>query len=142
MIKVGERLFNNLDSNEYLHELFRKISCDYSNLLLNKNYKVLLSEKEKIDALRFADILSKCTIEAKRDLYFNWAQNIVTMLNIIYEHDELVEYYLGSVLTNVNNYFGLSQNNPNYINQDIIDCVKESIEKKIIEFHGKKTVIL
>lgn len=30
MIKVGERLFNNLDSNEYLHELFRKISCDYS----------------------------------------------------------------------------------------------------------------
>lgn len=130
MIKVGERLFNNLDSNGYLHELFRKISCDYSNLLLNKNSKVLLTEKEKIDALRFADILSKCTIEAKRDLYFNWAQNIVTMLNIIYEHDELVEYYLGSVLTNVNNYFGLSQNNPNYINQDIIDCVKESIEKE------------
>ena len=76
MIKVGERLFNNLDSNGYLHELFRKISCDYSNLLLNKNSKVLLTEKEKIDALRFADILSKCTIKAKRAQYLNWPQNI------------------------------------------------------------------
>lgn len=130
MIKVGERLFNNLDSNEYLHKLFRKIAYNYSSLLVNSTFVVSITEKEKIDALRFADILSKCTIEAKKDLYFNWAQNIVTMLNTIYKNDDLVKYCLGSVLTNVNNYFGVSQNSQGYINQDIVEGVKELVEQE------------
>ena len=66
MIKVGERLFNGLDGNEYLHKLFRKIAYNYSSILVNSTFVVSITEKEKIDALRFADILSKCTIEAKK----------------------------------------------------------------------------
>ena len=101
MIKLGEALFNNIEDNDYLHYLFKKITSEYSMRLLKPSYSLNISDKEKLDVLRFADILSKCTIEAKRDKMFNLAQNLVTMLNKLYENDELVEYYLGSILSNI-----------------------------------------
>ena len=130
MLKLEDRLYNNLTENKYLHDLFNKIAYNYCNLLLNSSFTVTLTQKEKVDALRFADVLSKCTIEAKKDQCFNYAQNIVTMLNKIFEQDELVKYCMGSVLSNVNNYFGLNQNTPNYINQDVIEFCKEQIVKE------------
>ena len=138
MVKLGEVLFNNIEDNEYLHELFKKITSEYSMRLLDPGYSLSISNKEKLDALRFADILSKCTIEAKRDRMFNLAQNLVTMLNKLYEDDDLVKYYLGSILSNINNYFGLRNNCPNYINADIVECVKEFIDKEEFRIPGEK----
>lgn len=138
MIKVGDLLFNNIASNEYLHSLFNKIVENYSNSILSNKYINTLTTKEKIDALRFADILSKCTNEAQKDKLFNWAQDIVTRLNKLYPNDELVEYYLGSILTNVNNYFGLKNNCKNYVNSDLIECAKEYIVKEEYAIPGEK----
>ena len=138
MIRVGERLFGSLENNEYLHMLFKKIACNYVCLTLNDTCGVMLDEKEKLDALRFADILSKCTIDSKCDRYFNLVQNLVTMLNRIYSNDEMVEYCLGSVLSNINNYYGLKQNNADYVNNDIIECVKEYIYKESYRIPGEE----
>lgn len=109
---------------------------EYSFLLLNDNHITSLTEKQKMDALRFADILSKCTIEAKRDFLYNLAQHLVTMLNKIFPDDELVKYYLGAVLSNVNNYFGLQNNCSEYINDDIVECVKEFLDKETFKIPG------
>ena len=137
MIKLGDMLYNDIENNEYLHELYRRVVEEYSFSLFNENYITSLTEKQKMDALRFADILSKCTIEAKRDYLYNLAQHLVTMLNKIYPDDELVKYYLGAVLSNVNNYFGLQNNCSEYINDDIVECVKEFLDKETFKIPGE-----
>ncbi len=138
MIKVGDLLFNNIASNEYLHYLFNKIVENYSYSILDNQYVITLTEKEKNDALRFADILSKCTNEAQKDKLFNWAQDIVTRLNKLYPNDELIKYYLGSVLSNVNNYFGLLNNCNNYVNSDLVECTKEYLVQEEYAIPGEK----
>lgn len=130
MIKIGDLLFNEIESNEYLHTLFNRVTENYSYLLIDRNYDVDLTGKEKIDALRFADILSKCSIETKKDRCFNLSQALVTMLSKIYPEDDMVKHYLGSILTNVNNYFGLSNISYEYINADFLEYTKEYIEKE------------
>ncbi|MDE6667720.1 MAG: DEAD/DEAH box helicase [Clostridia bacterium] len=138
MIKVGDLLFNNIASNEYLHYLFNKTVENYSYSILDNQYAITLTQKEKMDALRFADILSKCTNEAQKDKLFNWAQDIVTRLNKLYPNDELIKYYLGSVLSNVNNYFGLTNNCDNYVNSDLVECAREYLVKEEYAIPGEK----
>ncbi len=130
MIKVGDYLYNSLDENKYLYALFKKIAKEYTCLLLKSDYVITITNKEKLDALRFADLLSKCTIEAKKDRCFNLAQNLVTMLNKIFPDDVAVDYCLGSVLSNVNNYFGLQNNCSTYYNHDIVEFIDEFITKE------------
>lgn len=104
---LGDSIFNEIESNEYLQEIFNAILFNYSLDLLG------IQKKERVkfhiaDALRFADLLSKSTDPLKSERHKVWAQEIVALLNTLYPEDESVKFYMGSVLTNVCNYRGLS----------------------------------
>lgn len=60
----------------------------------------------KIDALTFADLLSKSNHSTLADSQKMWAQEIVTMLHYLYPDDPTVTYMTGVVLANLGNYQG------------------------------------
>lgn len=130
MINIGDKLFSTILKNEYLLKLYTKLITIYSNNVLVQSPLIELSEIEKYDLLKFADILSKSTEDSRRAEHNNFAQSIVSMLNSVFPEDEMIKYYMGSVLSNVNNYYGLSKNLKDYINLDFVENLKESIIKE------------
>ena len=104
---LGESIFKDIESNEYLQEIYNAILFNYS-LSLFRIPKKNLAEFDLIDALRFADLLSKSTNPTKAELHKVWAQEMVALLNTLYPQNESVKFVMGSVLTNVCNYRGLS----------------------------------
>lgn len=127
---LGNYIFSNILDNTYLKDLYRKLTTQYF-LYTSKLCSIIsLTEKEKIDLLRFADILSKSTELSKRDYHSNIAQSIVSMLNLLFPNDNLIEYVGGSVLSNVNNYLDLDKSFNNYYNRDLVDCIKECLQRE------------
>lgn len=97
---LGDSIFKDIESNKYLQEIYNAILFNYSlNLfdIQNKPQK----QFNLIDALRFADLLSKSTDPIKAETHKVWAQEIVALLNALYPQNESVEFVMGSVLTNV-----------------------------------------
>jgi hypothetical protein len=73
-ISLGEAIFNDIDKNPYLNELYENILYNYSLHLFQ-----IRSECKPVnisDALRFADVLSKSPV----DSHMTWAQEIVALL--------------------------------------------------------------
>lgn len=128
-MELGNYIYGDILENEYLKLLYKKLIRLYFENIIKVVSKETLSKKEKLDLLRFADILSKSTEESKRDTHNNIAQSIISMLNKIYIGDELVRYVNGSVLTNVNNYLGLDKNFSGYYNRDIVEFIKEEVQR-------------
>ena len=104
---LGDSIFKDIESNEYLQEIYNAILFNYS-LNLFRIPKKNPAEFDLVDALRFADLLSKSTDPTKAELHKVWAQEIVALLNTLYPQNESVKFIMGSVLTNVCNYRGLS----------------------------------
>lgn len=104
---LGDSIFANIESNDYLKEIYEAILYNYSLFLFKIDY-----QKPKQfsihDALRFADLLSKSTDAKKGDMHRVWAQEIVALLCTLYPENKTIKYFLGSVLTNNCNYRGLS----------------------------------
>jgi hypothetical protein len=119
-IKLGDAIFVDIDENPYLKEL-------YDNLLYNYSIELFsLKKREKKfvnieDALRFADILSKSTDYNKADKHKIMAQEIVALLRTIEPEHPGVEFYLGSVLSNIGNYRGMARATPNYRHKSLLD---------------------
>lgn len=129
---LGEKIFADIESNEYLQEIFEAILYNYSLKLLS------IREKSPVafdidHALQFADLLSKSVNNEKADFHKVWAQEIVALLCELYPENEIVKFYMGSVLTNVCNYRGLSFHSNVYkpINafEEIYDIYKKSLLK-------------
>ena len=130
---LGDLLFSDILSNQYLSVLYLKLIDGYFRKILLKDCETEITEKEKTDLLRFADILSKSTMETKRDNHNNIAQSIVSMLSSLFLGDDAVNYYKGSVLSNVNNYLGLDKNTPDYYSRDMVEFLKEqSVREKYL----------
>lgn len=129
---LGEKIFADIESNEYLQEIFEAILYNYSLKLLSIREKSPVAFN--IDhALQFADLLSKSANNKKADFHKVWAQEIVALLCELYPENEIVKFYMGSVLTNVCNYRGLSFHSNVYkpINafEEIYDIYKKSLLK-------------
>lgn len=132
----AEVLYRNLDDNKYLNEIYRDLLFNYSKLLF-KNF-----ENNKginiIDALRFADILSKSPLPEKRDKHRLWGQEIAILLNILYPNNRAIKYYLGSILSNVGNFRGLkSSPAANFRSADIWDSVYFEYDKAQLAIPGQ-----
>lgn len=125
----GEWLFADLHTNKYLNKLYIRLISEYTNKLLGYNFA--LFDKEVQDLLTFADILSKSTSTQNMDYHKNIAQNITTIIRKMYPNDYKIEYYYGSVLSNVQNYVGLHCQCPDYHNVDLIDSVYESVCREL-----------
>lgn len=129
-MNLGNYIFSNILDNQYLKNLYKKLTIQYFSNTSKIHSEISLTEKEKIDLLRFADILSKSTELSKRDYHNNIAQSIISMLNLLFPHDISIEYVGGSVLSHVNNYLGLDKNYNNYYNRDFIDYIKECLQRE------------
>lgn len=117
---LGNALFADIDSNEYLNELYENILYNYS-LLLFKSEQVALKDIELLDALRFADILSKSVHNKKSDTHKIWAQEIIALLDKLYPDNQTIKYYMGSVLAHTGNYRGLELRVPDYSSASVLE---------------------
>ena len=125
---LGSRIFNNLETNEYLNEIYESILQNYSIKLLN----IKTQQNKQFDinhALRFADILSNSFGTKNSEKHKVWAQEIVSLLYYLYPNDETVQYYFGAVLSNICNYRGLSFNHIAYEPNNLFDELYEEYKK-------------
>ena len=121
LINVGNAIFSDIDKNEYLNELYESILYNYSLLKFN-----LIGERTQrhinvLDALRFADLLSKSTDPEKKDSHKMWAQEIIVLLHELDPQNSDVIYYAGSVFSNTTNYQGKKQLNSEYSGSNLLE---------------------
>lgn len=129
---LGESIFKDIESNEYLQEIYNAILFNYS-LSLFRIPKKNPAEFDLIDSLRFADLLSKSTNPTKAELHKVWAQEMVALLNTLYPQNESVKFVMGSVLTNVCNYRGLSLHQNTFVPNNTFEEAYEEYKKSILK---------
>ena len=128
---IGAVLFDGIEENPYLNELYDAILYNYGRQLFGLTN---LPEKEISvpAALRFADILSKSVHTQNEETHKLWAQEIVALLNALRPDDELIQYYLGSVLTSVSNFRGVSLKAADYVSADRLDRIFTQVSKEYL----------
>ncbi len=126
--KFGEAFFSELNSDTYLHKI-------YEDILFNYALKVFGFKKRTkrqipvIDALTFADLLSKSNHSTLSDSQKMWAQEIVTMLHFLYPDNQTVSYMTGAVLANLGNYQGQKLINSSFNGIDALDRIFSEFKK-------------
>ena len=133
---LAEEIYRDIDKNEYLQEIYNNLLYNYSIELLQINRRH--REIPLKDALRFADLLSKSTYEPTAARDHLWGQEIVILLRLLYPNDEIVKYYLGSVLSAIGNYRGLmSKIIDGFKNEDLLDSIYYEYDKEKHLIPGK-----
>ena len=135
-LTLGEELFNDIEQNEYLNELYNRILLAYGGLLFSKNDVLnneILSKKEKLDILKFADLLSKSNHPKLSGRHRVWSQEIISLMNEIYPSDELVKLYTQSVLSSCTNYYALEQKQIKPKNYDILETIYIETQKDYLK---------
>ena len=130
-VKLGDTLFADIENNPYLRELYENILYNYSLHLL-KSKTVTPKDVNVLDALRFADLLSKSISVKNADSHRTIAQEIVALLDKLHPDNEVVKYYMGSILFNVGNYRGLDLRAPNYVSASVLDRFYAEFNKELV----------
>ncbi len=107
MVNVGDLIFNDIDANPFLHELYTHLLHNYSVRRLNVPHATTL-EVDIEAALRFADLLSKSTHQQKRDNHRVWAQEIALLCQILYPDDSRTKAYVPAIFSTLGNYPALT----------------------------------
>ena len=91
--------------DKYLHEIFFKLEQMQANRFF-KTSTIELTEKEFVDILRFADILS----HSDEDMYKakNMAFKIISLLYDFYQQDSLFQTFANSILIKLGNFPALT----------------------------------
>ena len=120
---LGEEIYKDIDSNEYLNEIYDNLLYNYSLRLMHlKELKKLEDKPVNLEhALRFADILSNSIGTRNSDYHKTWAQEIVAMLGVLYPDNADVKYYMGSVLSKASNYRGRNFLVPDYEEKTLLE---------------------
>lgn len=100
--KLGEYLYEYLENDKYLHKLMSILSKQYACWLFGFDWK--LTNKQKRDLLRFADLLAKSINEKGDDRQKNIALKIMSILSKMYPDDLEVGLIANEVLTSFNNF--------------------------------------
>ena len=133
---LAEALYRDIDKNEYLHEIYRDLLYNYSIHLFHTDRR--LRDIPVKDALRFADLLSKSAHTPTADRDRQWGQEIAILLRLLYPDDEVVRYYLGSVLSAVGNYRGLrAKTIEGFESVDFLDQIFYEYDKEEHRIPGK-----
>ena len=74
--ELGRVVFSDIDENEYLNELYEDILYNYAVKQLSLDHLVSFKEFNLIDALRFADLLSKSTHPEKESNTVCWLKRL------------------------------------------------------------------
>lgn len=144
---LGEHIYNKIEDNEYLNELYEIILYNYSMNLMETPQRKKPLKKEH--ALRFADILSKSYGQPNSEKHRAWAQEIVALLNATYPEDAMIKAYTTSVLANIGNYRGLQLIKTRYKNTSFLDELYQSFDLDYLQmphqenkyfFHSQKEI--
>src|SRR5574344_1342592 len=95
--RIGDVIYADIENNSYLNELYERILYNYGLKSFYFDLNRYAKTYDLIDALRFADILSKSNHPERRDIQKMWAQEIIILLNQLEEESPLVKLYAGSV---------------------------------------------
>lgn len=137
-VTVGELVFSDIDSNEFLKQL-------YANLLYNYGlHRLGLADRQPYDvdleaALRFADLLSKSTHPTSRDRHRVWAQEIALLCHILYPNDPRTKVYVPAIFTTLGNYPGLKQLGVTS-DMGILDAAFNAYQAEYLTVPGDKTM--
>ena len=123
-IKLGDAIFASIERNAYLGELYMKLLKSYGMKIYNLNQNQQpFTHKEKIDILRFADLLSKSNNPNNSDKHKIWAQEIVILMGELYEDDPAVRIYAGNVYSSVGNHKGIEHINPSHLEVSVLEQI-------------------
>ena len=120
---LAEYLYDNLHQNSYLKKLIQRLLLEYSYYLFDANWS--LEKKEKIDLLKFADLLSKAKDPCGSADCKNLSLRIIALLNEMSPEDPSVNLVSNSVLSSLNNY--LPRKNSGYSKVSTIDFLWNEI---------------
>jgi superfamily II DNA/RNA helicase len=98
-MKYIERLLKKIEQDDYFEELFSKAEMVNANNFLNKTNETL-SESEKSNLMRFADILS----HSEDSKHLNWSYRIVSLLAEHCSDDTNFTFFAESILTKLGNF--------------------------------------
>ena len=90
MNTLGSEIFSNIESNEYLQEIYEKLLLNYSYSLFH--ITTYAPKQVNLDhALRFADLLSKSSGSPDSENHRIWGQVIVALLSKLYPKNDTVK---------------------------------------------------
>ena len=124
----GEAFFAELNSDTYLHKVYEGILYNYALKVFGFKRRAKRNIP-KIDALTFADLLSKSNHSTLADSQKMWAQEIVTMLHYLSPEDPSVSYMTGVVLSNLGNYQGQKLIDSTFSGVDALDRIFSEFKK-------------
>lgn len=137
-MSLGNSIFDEIDANEYLNELYQDILYNYSLKLfgVSKTQKVINIS----DALRFADLLSKSDHPTNSEMHKILAQEIVALLRPIHhpERHPDIDLIFGSVLTNGGNSPGRAKLAKDYSGINFSDKVYNLFVNDIMAVPGEE----
>ena len=134
---LGETIYNNIEKNEYLNELYSKILFNYSLKLLNINKPS--QEFDLEDVLQFADILSKSNHPQNAERHKTWGQEIISILKQLYPDNEVVDAYLNSVLSSSGNFPGMDLLKNNFSNDSFLNGLYTEYSKHLLTIPADNT---
>ena len=124
----GETFFAELNGDTYLHKVYEGILYNYALKVFGFKRRAKRNIP-KIDALTFADLLSKSNHSTLADSQKMWAQEIVTMLHYLSPEDPSVSYMTGVVLSNLGNYQGQKLIDSTFSGVDALDRIFSEFKK-------------
>ncbi len=132
---IGAVIYDNIEENAYLNELYDNILYNYGLRLFHLEH-LEPREFDAKDAMRFADILSKSIDPEKSEIHKLWAQEIAALVAALVPDDEDIDYYLGSVLTSVSNFRGVTlldkQNEKEYSSAELFERLFTNYSKEYL----------
>ena len=119
-------------SDNYLYRLLEKIQYKYGVELLSEN-AISLTDREFLNVLRFADILSRSNLALNRNI----ALKIVSTLYDFYKENVVYQLFAQNVMVKLGNFPSLTlleknglqfDNRETYINSalTIISCIRDA----------------
>lgn len=139
MVSFGETYFKELEKNEYLMELYDAILYNYALKVFGlPENKFPPRAFEIMDALRFADLLSKSTAPDHSVKHKMWAQEIAALLYGLYPRNEDVLFFAGAILHSVGNYQGQQLLGSTYSGVDAYDRIYSAYCRKQLAIPADK----
>lgn len=135
-ISAGELIFSEIDNDQYLKDLYDGLLCNYALYTLGSPER---QEVNYIDALRFADLLSKSTHATDKERHRLWAQEIAILCSTLYPNDPKVQVYVSSIFTTIGNYAALSQL-PNTSYLGILDEAFNHYQSEYLKVPGRDDI--
>ncbi|MCM1530469.1 MAG: hypothetical protein NC093_10810, partial [Alistipes sp.] len=134
---LGNAVFSGLEKNGYLTELYDELLYNYTmHIFAAETNKYIFSNLK--DLLNFADLLAQSQNVDNSETHHSLAQEIVTLLSILEPDNLLVRDAVGSVLSQVNNYLGLSYAAPYYQEASFLERITDEYEKSLLQIPSEE----